>query len=187
MMADNLEPIHGISFEDYAQMVIKMISGTSEESVCRAMGIDAAVWEEVNELWGQRMAEDPTNQLMALYGQYFACGVTNPKLVNLGSTISPEGNENLERIKSDRLFYEELCGARAAAYNYGMDGAQWILENFGITLGDFQSVAMQYMPEPDSDLMETKMFLEYQQEKQKEYEAKFASERGGNITDDIEF
>ncbi|MDR2081726.1 MAG: hypothetical protein LBP54_07585, partial [Campylobacteraceae bacterium] len=145
-MANNLEPIHGISFEDYAQMAIKLTSGASEEQICKAMGIDRAVWDEVNTLWIQRMSEDSTFELVTLYGQYFAQGVTNPKLLNLETNVSQEGKANLERLKTDRYFYEELAGARNAAYAYGLDGAQWILENFGITLGDFQSVAMQYMP-----------------------------------------
>jgi hypothetical protein len=189
-MANNLEPIHGISFEDYAQMVIKLSSGVSEESICKAMGIDAAVWDEVNTLWAQRMTEDSSFQLVTLYGQYFAAGVTNPKLANLDTNISAEGQSNLDRLKNDRYFYEELCGARTAAYNYGLDGAQWILDNFGIGLGDFQSVAMQYMSKRTNgseDIMETKAFLDYQREKQEEYEAKFAAERGGNVADDIEF
>ncbi|MDR0664238.1 MAG: hypothetical protein LBF86_01765 [Helicobacteraceae bacterium] len=184
-MAENLEPIHGVSFEDYTQMVIKIAGGTSEENVFKAMGIDKAVWDEINTLWIQRMGEDP--KVIALYGQYFAAGVTNPKLLSLEANISPEGKANLERIKTDRYFYEELCGARNAAYAYGLDGAQWILDNFGIGLGDFQSVAMRYMPKSSEDFMETKEFIEYQQEKQKEYEAKFAAERGGGIADDIEF
>ncbi|MDR2638226.1 MAG: hypothetical protein LBC09_00130 [Helicobacteraceae bacterium] len=188
-MADNLEPIHGISFEDYAQMVIKLTSGASKEQICEAMGIDLVVWDEINTLWIQRMTEDSSFKLAQLYGQYFAKGVTNPKLVNLEANISPEGKANLERIKNDRYFYEELCGARNAAYSYGLDGAQWILENFGISLGDFQSVGMQYMSKrlKGEDFMETKAYIEYQQEKQKEYEAKFAAERGGNVADDIEF
>ncbi|MDR2790484.1 MAG: hypothetical protein LBB59_05870 [Campylobacteraceae bacterium] len=189
-MADILEPIHGISFEDYAQMAMKLTSGASEEQICKAMGIDSAVWDEVNTLWTQRMKEDATFKLVTLYGQYWSAGVTNPKLANLEANVSPEGKANLERIKTDRYFYEELCGARNAAYAYGLDGAQWILENFGITLGDFQSVAMQYMSKRangEEDIVETKEFLEYQQEKQKEYEAKFAAQRGGDIAGDIEF
>jgi hypothetical protein len=189
-MGNNLEPIHGISFEDYAQMAIKIASGASVESVCEAMGIEVSIWDEVNTLWPQRMQEDSSFELVMLYGNYFAAGVTNPKLVNLGTNISAEGKRNLERIKNDRYFYEELCGARTAAYNYGLDGAQWILDNFGISLGDFQSVAMQHMAKRSNgseDIMETKAYIEYQQEKQKEYEAKFAAERGGDIADDIEF
>jgi hypothetical protein len=189
-MTANLEPIHGISFEDYAQMVVKIANGTSKESVCAAMGVDGVIWDEVNTLWAQRMKEDESFQLITLYGQYFAAGVRNPKLVNLDANVLAEGNSNLERLKNDRYFYEELCGARGAAYKYGLDGAQWILENFGIGLGDFQSVAMQHMSKRGSgeeDIMQTKAFLDYQQEKQKEYEAKFAAERGGNVADDIVF
>ncbi|MDR2126169.1 MAG: hypothetical protein LBP63_05010 [Prevotellaceae bacterium] len=190
-MANNLEPIHGISLEDYAQIVIKITSGASIESICKAMGIDIAVWEEVNTLWGQRMKEDTDFKLIMLYGDYFAAGVTNPKLVNIDTNIiSAEGQGNLDRLKNDRYFYEELCGARTAAYNYGLDGAQWILDNYGIGLGDFQSVAMHHMSKRNNgseDIMETKAFLDYQREKQEEYEAKFAAERGGNVADDIEF
>ena len=65
----------------------------------------------------------------------------------------------------------------------------WILDTFGINLADFQSVAMQWMTEQNqnwnsSDITE---FHDYQQEKQKEYAAKFAAEQGGNIADDVTF
>jgi hypothetical protein len=48
---------------------------------------------------------------------------------------------------------------------------------------------MQWMTEQNQnwnseDIME---FTNYQQEKQKEYAAKFAAEQGGNIADDVNF
>ncbi|MDR0673436.1 MAG: hypothetical protein LBF93_07220 [Zoogloeaceae bacterium] len=188
MSKDFLEPIHGISIEDYAAMSKKIVQGVEEALVLEAMGIDRAVWDEVNTLWPQRMAEDTSFQVSILYGRYFADETPHPKLDALKANISPEGIANLARIKSDRYFFEELSGARNAAYEYGLDGAQWILENFGINLGDFQSVAMQYGEENkklDSEqLME---YLHYQGEKKDEYAEKFAAEQGGNVADGVEF
>ncbi|MCX2473653.1 hypothetical protein OQZ33_04840 [Pedobacter sp. MC2016-05] len=91
-------------------------------------------------------------------------------------------------MKTDRYFYEELNGARQAAYEYGVDGALWIEEKFGINLGDFQAVAMQWMPITNDEPFETlDLFNKYREEKQKEYAEIFAAEQGGNLADDVEF
>lgn len=183
-----LAPVHGISLRDYAAMVIKISQGVNEADVQKAMGIDAAIWDELNTIWAQRMGEDSTFGVINLYGQYFAENVTHPKLENVAANVSAGGAANLEKIKTDRYFYEELCGARQAAYDAGLDGAQWIFDQYGISLGDFQVVAMQWMTHPDSqNTAAITKYLDYQQEKQKEYAAKFAEQQGGNIADDVTF
>ncbi|CAD0005580.1 DUF6620 family protein [Flavobacterium salmonis] len=184
-----LEPVHGISLRDYTAMCLKISAGVDYNEVCRAMGIESVIWEELNTIWPQRMGEDTSFTVTTLFGQYYAENVTVPQLENVKAEVSEEGLANLEKIKTDRYFYEELAGARQAAYEYGIDGAQWILDNYGINLADFQSVAMQWMTEQNQnwnseEIME---FSNYQQEKQKEYAAKFAAEQGGNIADDVEF
>lgn len=182
-----LEPIHGISLRDYAAIAMKLSTGVSEQDVYTALGIDSVIWDEVNTLWTKRMQEDGSYTLVTLYGQYFMEAPTHPKLENMNAEISAEGGENLDKIKNDRYFYEELCGARQAAYDYGIDGAQWIQDNYGINLGDFQAVAMKWMTDGNGDYAETKKYLDYQQEKQKEYAQKFAAEQGGNVADDVTF
>jgi hypothetical protein len=166
-----------------------MSSGVDYIDVCTAMGIEPVIWQEVNTIWPQRMAEDTSFTVSTLFGQYYAENVVIPQLENLQAAVSEDGAANLEKIKTDRYFYEELAGARQAAYEYGMDGAQWILDNYGINLADFQSVAMQWLTEQNQnwnsdDIME---FSNYQQEKQKEYAEKFAAQQGGNIADDVIF
>ena len=189
--ADNplLEPIHGISLRDYAAIAIKMSSGVSSDEVLQAMGLEPAVWDELNVLWPKRMQEDSSFTVTTLYGQYFMEGATHPKLAFLQTAVSEGGQENLEKLKTDRYFYEELCGARNAAYQYGLDGAQWILDNYGISIGDFQAVAMEYMTAQNKDFKSEDImhFSNYQEEKQKEYESRFAAEQGGNVADDVEF
>jgi len=189
--ADNplLEPIHGISLRDYAGIAMKMTQGVSEEEILKAMGIDKTIWDEVNTLWINRMSQDSTYTITVLYGQYFADGIQNPKLLALNANVSAEGNANLEKLKNDVYFYHELTGARQAAYEYGLDGAQWILDNFGINLADFQSVAMQHMTARNQNFNSEDIthYQNYQEEKQAEYAAKFAAEQGGNLADDVEF
>jgi hypothetical protein len=185
-----LEPIHGVSLKDYVAMTKKMTEGVDSALVWKAMGIDSAVWDELNTLWPQRLAEDSSFEISKLWGRYFADETPHPKLAGLKAAISPKGQENLERIKNDRYFYEELSGARGAAYEYGLDGAQWILDQFGINLADFQTVAMQHMEARNAGTEseeDTLRYLEYQTEKKEEYAKKFAAAQGGNVADDIEF
>lgn len=184
-----LQPIHGLSLKDYAAITLKISQGVDIGAICAVMGMEPAVWEECNLLWCQRMQEDESFTVQTLFGQYFAEGVSHPRLAALQTGGSAEGNANLERLRSDRYFYEELCGARQAAYEYGLDGAQWILENYAISLGDFQAVAMEYATKQNQNWNSEEMmrYVDYQQEKQKEYAAKFAAEQGGNIADDVTF
>jgi hypothetical protein len=186
-----LEPIHGISLYDYAAVSAKMASGIDPKSIYKALGIEPAVFEEASALWVTRMQEDSTFEVTILFGQYFSEADKHPKLNGLQAEVSEEGKANLEKLKTDRYFYEELCGARQAAYEYGLDGAQWIQDNFGISLGDFQAVAMKWSEVQAQDIHNNTEnihhFVDYQQKKQAEYAAKFASEQGGNVADDVEF
>lgn len=184
-----LAPVHGISLRDYSAICAKLGSSVAEEDIYNAFGIDATIWGEINAIWPARMAEDTTFSVSVLFGQYYGEADQHPKLQGLKSNLSEEGAANLERLKNDVYFYYELTGARQAAYEYGMDGAQWILDNFGIELGDFQSVAMKYMEiqNQNFDSNYVRECMDYQDEKQQEYAKKFAAEQGGNVADDVEF
>ena len=184
-----LEPIHGITLKDYGAICAKLADGIAEEEICKALKLEKPVLDEVNTLWVKRMQEDSTFTISALFGQYFGEASQHPLLGQLKTTQTAQGSENLERFKTDRYYYEELNGARQAAYDYGIDGAQWIADNYGITLGDFQSVAMQWATKDNqtADFKAIQHFYNYRDEKQKEYAAKFAAEMGGNVADDVEF
>lgn len=183
-----LEPIHGVSLEDYAVVSAKIVAGIDKDALIEALGIEKAIFEEASALWVARMQEDSTFEIMTAYGQYFANADEHPKIGHIKVEISQKGQENLERFKTDRYFYEELNAARQAAYAYGLDGAQWILDNYGINLADFQSVEAHWVQDIQNEDYETiRKFLDYREEKVKTYEQKFAEEQGGNIGDDIDF
>jgi hypothetical protein len=186
-----LAPIHGISFYDYSAMCSKLANGAKEEVVLKAFGIDKVIFEELNTMWPKRMQEDNTYTLVALMGQYYADADKHPKLQNLGTTATAAGTnaDNIALIMQEELFYAELAGAREAAYEYGLDGAQWVLENFGIPLGDFQQAAMKHMQSHNALTNPRKMeeLINFQNAFKEQYAARFAEEQGGNVADDIEF
>ncbi|MGP2569681.1 DUF6620 family protein [Ornithobacterium rhinotracheale] len=179
-----LQPIHGISLEDYAAAAAKMASGATEDEVAKALGVERPQWDEANQLWQTRMQQDSDFTLIGLYGQYFATASSHPKFQNMESDSSTPANpENLARINEDVDFYAELAGAMQAAYEYGIDGAQWLRENYGLSIGDFQSVAMKWATSPAF----TTGVIGKQHKFAEEYGKKFAEEQGGNIADDIDF
>lgn len=182
-----LEPIHGISLEDYSAACAKLGSGLSEEAIAKALGVELPVWQEVNLLWPERMKQDQTYEIMTLFGQYFAQAGQHPKFSNAVNGGAEDAGYTAQ-IKADKDFYQELEVARNVAYEYGLDGAQWIADKYGITLGDFQIAASKWNTQIHADIQAD--FQEYTQ-KQDAYNAKyrqlFASAQGGNVADDITF
>ncbi|MBO9728715.1 MAG: hypothetical protein J7623_08765 [Chitinophaga sp.] len=189
-MSENplLAPIHGISLEDYSAACAKMGSGLSEEQVASALGVELPVWQEVNLLWPERMKQDETYHIITLFGQYFGQADQHPKFSNLQPTLSAEGADNTARIKTDKAFYAELEVARQVAYDYGQDGAQWILDNYGIPLGDFQVAASNWNEQIHRDIeADFEGYNAQQAAYRAKYEKFFAAAQGGNVADDIEF
>ena len=182
-----LEPIHGISLEDYSAACAKQANGMDEQTVAGVLGVELPVWQEVSLLWAERMKQDSTFEVITLFGQYFGQADQHPKFGNATAGTSGGGGYTAQ-IKSDKAFYEELEAARNIAYEYGLDGAQWIADKYGIALGDFQIAASQWNAQIHADLQAD--FEGYNQ-RQAAYRAKyqelFASAQGGNVADDISF
>jgi hypothetical protein len=189
-MAENplLEPIHGVTLEDYSAACAVIANGVSEETIATALGVELPVWQEANLLWPERMKQDETFHIITLFGQYFGAAEQHPKLGNLQPAASTGNTANTERIKSDKAFYQELEVARQVAYEYGIDGAQWIADEYGISLGDFQMAAVTWNDEIHQDLRnDFDNHNRIQAAWQEKYRKQFADAQGGNVADDISF
>ncbi|MGV0979684.1 DUF6620 family protein [Empedobacter falsenii] len=178
-----LEPIHGISLYDYAAGVVKIGSNVPETDVLKALGVDKPQWDEASLIWNQRMEQDTEMTVMTLYSQYFTKIDEHPTLGNNGNlSADTASNPNLERLKTDEHFFYDLAAERDAAIEVGKDGAQYILDKYGIGIIDFQNQAMEWTRSGNYSTMIT-----YQMEKKEEYLKQFQNEMGGTIADDIEF
>lgn len=185
------QPIHGISLDDYAAIVMN-IATIPQQDLFKAFGIDEAIWEEVNVLWPKRMQEDSTFTIVNLYGEAFMKAPTHPKILSLqgkSNNVSNENSGNLGRLKTDKYFYLELEAARSVAYEFGIDGAQWIQDEFGIDLMDFQAIAMEWMTKRNLNYNtdEIREDGDFQEEIRKLYKTKFSQDQGGSLGDDVEF
>ena len=178
-----LEPIHRISLYDYAAGVVKIGSNVPETDVLKALGVDKPQWDEASLIWNQRMEQDTEMTVMTLYSQYFTKIDEHPTLGNNGNlSADTASNPNLERLKTDEHFFYDLAAERDAAIEVGKDGAQYILDKYGIGIIDFQNQAMEWTRSGNYSSMIT-----YQMEKKEEYLKQFQNEMGGTIADDIEF
>ena len=178
-----LEPIHGISLYDYAAGVVKIGSNIPEVDVLKALGVDKPQWDEANLIWNQRMEQDTEMTVMTLYSQYFTKINEHPTLGNNGNlSADTASNPNLERLKTDEHFFYDLAAERDAAIEVGKDGAQYILDKYGIGIVDFQAQAVIWTRSGNYSSMIT-----YQMEKKEEYLKQFQNEMGGTIADDIDF
>lgn len=184
-----LAPIHGVTLQDYAAISYYMASGSDYNAIMNQLGIDDAVYQEASTLWTKRMQQDTTATVTVLFSQYYGSADQHPKLQAVAVELSPKGKETVEKMKSDRLFYEELCGARRAASECGMDGSQWIMDNYEVPLGEFQKVAVYHGQQDQKHIVfEDQMkYSDYQEKKVEEYKKKFMEEQGGGVADDISF
>lgn len=169
-----VEAIHGISLYDYAAISARLAAGNPKVEILNAMGIELDIYEEAAKLWVERMQEDKSDLVSKEFGQYFSKVNEHPKLGTPKFNISEVGIANLEKLKTDPYFFEELCGAKKAAYEYGLDGAHWIFDNYGITLVDFQLVENQWNQTIDKREVH---FSKFQVDKQVEYAKKFAAKQ----------
>jgi predicted nucleic acid-binding protein len=189
-MSENplLAPIHGITLEDYSAACAKLGNGLSEETIAKALGIELPVWQEVSLLWPERMKQDETFHIVTLFGQHFGAAEQHPILGHLKPDASTGNAGNTERIKNDKAFYQELEVARQVAYEYGMDGAQWIADEYGISLADFQIAAVNWNDQIHKDIQaDFNSYNESQAAYQEKYRKQFADAQGGNVADDITF
>ncbi|WP_353183648.1 DUF6620 family protein [Parapedobacter lycopersici] len=185
-----LQPIHGVSIADYAAGMLKIGEGVSADQIAAALGVEGPMWDEARTLWESRMKEDGSFNVINVYTKYYGEAKTHEKLGNLVSDQpatsnipAAESNANLQKATDDKYFFFELQGALQAAYDNGMDGAQWLVDTYGFNVSQLNSAGVKWM----SNMGVMMQMIDHQDKKQKEYSEKFARDLGGNIADDVEF
>ena len=186
-----LQPVHGITLFDYAAGASKIGEGCSPNQVCERLGIERPIWDEAKTIWNNRMRDDRTYNVVNVYTHYFGKVKEHPILADLvpdqaPATDVPEGvaKENLARLASDKHYFFEIQGALEAAYANGIDGAQWLIDELGLTVSQVNGAGTQYM----NDFNTIAQMMDYQEQKKAEYGQQFAKQNGtSGIADDIEF
>lgn len=127
---DVLEPVEGISFEDWAKANAKLASGGNIEGLVKELGIDRPRWDRANEEWLARMKNDKTFTLSMKYASVF----NNNAAGNL---------PNKKDFTEDTYPFEKYVEAMVAMGYLAKQGrdAQDVLKDFGLTVADYSNLS----------------------------------------------
>ncbi len=130
---DVLEPVEGISFEDWAKANAGLASGKQVEEIIKLIGVDRPRWDRANEEWLARMKNDKTFTLSMKYASIF----NNAAAGNLPH--KKDFNDGTYPIEK----YVEVIVAMDYLGKQGRD-AQDVLKDFGLTVADYSNLSSYY-------------------------------------------
>lgn len=173
-----LDPIKGISMEDWAAANVQISNGRSLDEVLKVLGTEKPIWDAVSAEWMARMSQDTTFAISKVYGDAF----TNPnigKFAKAGGGAAPQASGDVEKIKNDFELYIKIMCHQNMASTQGVDAAS-VLKKYGLSVVDWSTVSAHWAPKMGSDLtlaMKMSPLME-------KYNAEFATAGGGS---DINF
>lgn len=170
-MSNLLEPVEGVTLEDWAAANAKMTSGSTKEEICSLLGIDAPKWDRVNEEWLARMKNDTSFTISKIYAAAFNQSASG----NLG-----KGSASA----AEAISFEKYIEAMVAQDVLGKQGrdAQDVLKDFGMTVADYSNVSSYWSSKMMSDFsLAMKM-----QTLMNEYKAKYEAMKPDSHSD-LEF
>ncbi|MEO8665079.1 MAG: DUF6620 family protein [Ignavibacteria bacterium] len=168
----NLDPVEGITLEQWAGANAQLASGTSTEDAIKSIGVDMPKWDRVNAEWLTRMKNDMTFVIATKYAAAFNTNASG----NLGSGAG---------ISADSIPFEKYVESMVAQDVLGKQGrdAQDVLKDFGMTVADYSNVSSYWSGKMMSDFsLAAKMATLMAQ-----FTKKYESMQGGDSHSDIEF
>ncbi|WP_341836612.1 DUF6620 family protein [Chitinophaga pollutisoli] len=172
-----LDPIKGISLEDWAAANVQISNGRPLAEVLKVLETEKPVWDEVSAEWMARMSQDTTFAISKVYGDAF----TNPNMGRFAQAGggAAQGSGEADKVKNDFELYIKIMCHQNMASTQGIDAAS-VLKQYGLSVTDWSMVGAHWAPKMGSDLtlaMKMSPLME-------KYNAEFASAGTGS---DISF
>ncbi|MBL4688365.1 MAG: hypothetical protein JKY37_27505 [Nannocystaceae bacterium] len=186
-LSGELQPVEGISLEQWAHAQAALAGGAEASPIIAELGIDQAHWDRVSAEWNARMSRDTTATIATAYGQAFsgagqgqfagAAGETAGAM-GVGGDVGDEPPVSLDR-------YVEIMVAQSAGAEQGRDANEILAQQFGINAMEWgqiggwwgQRIARHGMEDGGALINEFN-------ELQTKYEAQYAT---GDADEDVEF
>ena len=184
-LAGELEPVEGISLQQWAWAQASVASGGDVEGIIAQLGIDQETWDRVSAEWNARMSRDTTATIATEYGkafsgagqgQYGAAGQAGAAAMD-GGDVEGEPPIPFER-------WVEIEVAQSAGAEQGQDPIE-ILQSFGMTPADWGNVSAWWSQYLNRHMMENnqELFHRYSQ-LQEHYRAQYGA---GEADEDIDY
>jgi hypothetical protein len=137
-LAGEVEPVEGISLEQWAEQQVRAASGATVDDICKALGCDKAKWDRVSAEWNARMSRDTTATIAMAYGNAFTKAQAKPGVGNSPYAAAAQNpGKGAMPIPLER--YVEILEAQNALTAQGQD-AQAVLKKLGITVMDWSNL-----------------------------------------------
>ncbi|MFA5404803.1 MAG: DUF6620 family protein [Ignavibacteria bacterium] len=171
-----LDPVEGITLEQWAGVNAKIVAGSPTDEAIKAIGIDTPKWDRVNNEWLTRMRNDTSFTISKIYTAAFNAAPA-PSTSTGGSgagSVSPESYP-----------FEKWIEAMVAQDVLGKQGrdAQDVLKDFGLTVGDYSKISGYW----NGKMMTDFSYAMKMQTLMNEYKAKYESMAPGDAHTDIDF
>src|SRR5437867_9662288 len=167
-----LDPVEGITLEQWAGVNAKLASNVSTEEAIKSIGADAPKWDRVNNEWLTRMKNDTTFTISQKYAAAFNTTATG----NLGGGAG---------VSADSFPFEKYIECMVAQDVLGKQGrdAQDVLKDFGLTVADYSNISSYWSGKMMSDFSLAAKMAQLDAE----YRRKYASMAPGDSNADISF
>lgn len=134
-----LDPVEGVSVEQWAQVQAALAGGGDIEQLIAGAGMDRAKWDRVSNEWNARMASDHTATIATVYGNAFSGAGQGQFAAQAGhaAAVGAGGDLGQEPIPFEQ--WVEIQVAMGAAADRGED-ATAVLGNFGMSPLDWSNV-----------------------------------------------
>jgi hypothetical protein len=174
-----IEPVEGISLDQWASSMVKIVSGGTLPQILGNLGIDQAKWDRVSAEWNARMARDTTATIATAYGKAFTNSSSNEGKFGAASKNPGQGDFPIPFEQ-----YVEVMEAQNAGVAQGKDASQ-ILQGFGLSILDWSNLGAWFSAYINDNALKnnSKVLNEYNA-----YQAKYAEKyKSGSADSDISF
>ena len=179
-LAHLLEPIEGISLEQWAISQAKIAQGAELSGILKELQIDETKWSSVNQGWTDRMANDSTFTISAEYSKYFF-GAGQGQHGAAGQSISKAMAPDVELGGEPPISFEkwvEMSQAMAVGVEKGKDPNE-ILAMYGMNPADWATVGVWWGQKFNANAMKNDMelykkYMELSDRYKKKFEEEFS-------------
>jgi hypothetical protein len=140
-LAGEVQPVEGVSLEQWAAMQASIAGGKPLEAMLSAFNLDQAQWTRVSAEWNARMSRDQTATIAMVYGNAFSAASQGKY-----AQYAKEGSECLAQGRDPQLQppisleqYFEILEAQSAAFHRGQDVTA-TLKQFGLSIMDWSDL-----------------------------------------------
>ncbi|MEO6419054.1 MAG: DUF6620 family protein [Polyangiaceae bacterium] len=174
-----IEPVEGISLDQWASSMVKIVNQKPLDQILAGLGIDQAKWDRVSAEWNARMSRDTTATIATAYGKAFTNSSANEGKFGSAAQNPGQGNPPIPLEQ-----YIEVMEAQNAGANQGKDASQ-ILQSFGLSILDWSNLGSWFSAYFNENALKNDGALHKQWTSlQEKYAAKYKS---GSADSDIKF